>query len=164
MKKLKYLFMMLVLVMAIMVMSGCGDDTKKSERKELDTTVRLGDVIEYIEKSNYSKDMVMLDSIITAVLTYVAEPYSEYVNNQVYTLTELLDTDGRNVIKPIISDTFKFEGDSRGVFQNKSDAFEGITTDDVLILIDNGRVSIYVPSMDKEYDPYEYGHGEQIKY
>lgn len=43
------------------------------------------------------------------------------------------------------------------VFNAASKDFEGVTTEDVLIYIENGQVSVYVPSCEGKYMSYKTG-------
>ena len=126
-------------------------------------------ILGYVDKSKYSKDISALDSINTAMKTYVAEPTSNYVPGKVYTLNTLMtgtDTvggetvtcDPQGVIASILSEVFKANGD----FNNASKSFASTTTSNVKISISaTGQVSIFVDAADSlKYDDYKVGPQE----
>ena len=127
-------------------------------------TVMTSTVSGYVDKSKYSKDISALDSINTAVRTYVADPSAYYVDGKVYTLTELMvsDCDPKGIIITILGDGDIIDTRSSLPydFYCASEVFDGTTTDDVLVCINNGAVSIYVPANKKyadEFDSYKVG-------
>ena len=119
-------------------------------------------ILGYVEKSKYSKDISALDSIQTAVSTYVGDPDSDFPDNIATTpatLTALManTSDVSNVISPILREVFAITDTATGhtgTFNASSEAFDEITTDDVLILIENGAVSICVPVNAAQADDY----------
>ena len=148
-KKIKYLLTMLGVVFAMVAVCGCGDDKEEKAARE------------EAEREAYSKDIVALDSLKTAVMTYVCEPSSSYKDGKTYTLTEMIKIDKANIIKAVLAEAFNIKGNS-GSFNASSKAFKGTTTDDVLISIDNGAVSIYVPSQVEGYNDYVVGNGKDL--
>ena len=155
-KKIKYLLAMFVVVFAMVLVCGCDDE---NDSDIAGTTISS----KYIEKKNHSKDMTMLDSINTAIKTYVADPGSNYDDGEIYTLTEIIKIDDDDIIRNILAETFDIKG-KVGTFNAKSKAFDDITTDDVLIMIESGSVSIYVPSQVEEYNDYVVGiYGEELR-
>ena len=110
-------------------------------------------ILGYVDKSKYSKDISALDSINTAVKTFVADPSSEYQDGE-YTLQELItNCDKGNVIKPILGEVF----DKNGTFNNASKSFDGTTFAKVKVVIIKGAVSIYVPVEKGDYAAYTAG-------
>ena len=123
-------------------------------------------ILGYVDKSKYSKDITALDSINTALKTYVAEPTSHYKPGEVYTLSQLINDDitvdsvtkkgdPQGVIKSILGEVF----DANGNFNNSSKSFGGITYASVQVSISStGAVSILVPAKDEyKYDDYKVG-------
>ena len=110
-------------------------------------------ILGYVEKSKYSKDIQALDSIKTAVSTFVADPDAKYTNGGKYTLDTLMDVskgcDPNGVIAATLKEVFKADG----TFNNSSVAFEGTKTSDVTVIITDGAVYITVPS--KKEDDYK---------
>lgn len=120
-------------------------------------------ILGYVEKSKHSKDISALDSINTAMKTFVAEPDSEYTDGVVYNLTGIMSNavDVNGVVNPILSEVFDMSA-SPAEFNGDSDAFENVTADDVLIGIKDGAVSIYVESDDSDYSNYVVGDGASL--
>ena len=123
-------------------------------------------ILGYVEKSKYSKDISALDSIKTAVSMYVGDPESNFPSNIDSTPVKLkdlmaADSDVSGVIAPVLQEVFTTSTDDAGAttmtFNNSSEAFDGITTDDVLVIIDNGAVSICVPVIGDDYNAYTAG-------
>lgn len=121
-------------------------------------------ILGYVEKSKYSKDISALDSVKTAVSTYVGDPESKFpanIKTTPVTLTALMaDTsDVSGVIAPILKEVFKLttdaSGKTSGTFNSSSKAFDGITTDNVWVTIDDGAVSICVSVNAAEKDDYK---------
>ena len=124
-------------------------------------------ILGYVDKSKYSKDITALDSINTAMKTFVAEPKSEYDPGEVYTLDDLVNgettndegetvkRDNQEVIATILGEVFTSDGN----FKNASKSFEGITLEDVQVCISStGAVSIHVEADDEyKYDDYTVG-------
>lgn len=102
-------------------------------------------ILGYVEKSKYSKDIQALDSVKTAISTFVADPEAKYDSGEEYTLAELMDTTKGHDPNSVISKTLKevFNGTD---FNNSSVAFEGTNTSDVKVTITDGAVYIEVPS------------------
>ena len=113
-------------------------------------------ILGYVDKSKYSKDITALDSVNTAVKTFVAEPDTVYEDGQLYKLSTLMTTahDPNGVLKSILKEVFTDAGD----FNNASKSFAKTTTDNVFVRIDAGAVSIHVNSEDSYAD---YGVGEK---
>ena len=125
-------------------------------------------ILGYVEKSKYSKDIQALDSVKTALSTFVADADAKYTDGQQTTLAALMNStnDPNNVIANTLSEVFtkSVEGDSATyTFNNSSNAFEGITASDVLVQIDNGAVSITVISKDDDFNNYQAGTEEMTK-
>ena len=125
-------------------------------------------ILGYVDKSKYSKDISALDSINTAVKTFVADPSSgTYTDNQQYTLAQLIKNfDDGGVILPILGEVFavgnvKNTSDLSAIenvkFNNASKSFNGVTLKDVNVIIDNGAVSISVKVKSGDYAPYVSG-------
>ena len=124
-----------------------------------------GTIIDAVDETQYDSDTGMFINISTAVKTFVADPASNYVDGQTYTLTELMDSDNdtMGIIKPILLDREVIEDSGSSVYKLYcvSDVFEDTTTDDVLVSIDDGSVSIYIPANMKyrdEFDSFKYGN------
>lgn len=124
-------------------------------------------ILGYVEKSKHSKDMSALDATNTAIKTFIAEPTSEY-SAGIYTLEYLVkNCDKAGVIMPILAEVFVSNSTtSNGTttttykFQGSSKAFDGITTADVYVKIeDNGSTSIFVESKKPGYSDYKSGNG-----
>ena len=115
-------------------------------------------ILGYVEKSKYSKDVTALDSIKTAVSTYVADPDNNYQDDTTYRLSTLMteEHDPNGVIAGVLNEVF--DGDA---FQGTSKAFKNIETDDVLVMISGGAVSIKVPAAE-DYDDYVVGGGDDL--
>ena len=111
----------------------------------------------------HPKDMSALDSINTAMKTFIAEPDSKYTDGVVYNLTGIMAStvDVNGVVKPILSEVFDMSA-SPATFNGDSDAFENVDADDVLIGIKDGAVSIYVESDDLDYSNYVVGDGASL--
>lgn len=108
-------------------------------------------ILGYVDKSKYSKDMSALDSLSSAVKAYAVDPNANYTSGKEYTLKELMGTDTYNVIKNILKETFP-DGTN---FSASSEAFKGVTTEKIKVTINDGAVSIYVPSGKiADYAPY----------
>lgn len=128
-------------------------------------------ILGYVDKSKYSKDITALDSLNTAVKTFVADPSTTTYPNIETDLATLISTcDKGNVILPIISEVFKVNGATnttaadtlKGIeFNNSSKAFAGVKLEDVKVIIDaSGAVSIQVKVKDNSgYANYKVGNG-----
>ena len=114
-------------------------------------------ILGYVEKSKYSKDVQALDSLKTAVSTYVADPSCKYEDSKQYTLTQLMAdaVDPKNVIENTLQEVFEFK-DGKGTFHAQSAAFAGVDTDKIKVKIVKGAVTILVPAADG-YDSYKVG-------
>lgn len=112
-------------------------------------------ILGYVDKSKYSKDITALDSINTAVKTFVAEPDTVYEDGQLYKLSTLMkpEHDPNGVLTSILKEVFDGKD-----FNNASKSFAKTTTDNVFVRIDAGAVSIHVNSEDSYAD---YGVGEK---
>ena len=121
-------------------------------------------ILGYVDKSKYSKDISALDSINTAVKTFVADPASTYTDGY-YTLDALISThDKGNVVLPILAEVFATGGkkySDTGIadikFNNASKSFNGLTLSDVEVHIKNGAVSIFVEVKEGDYANYVAG-------
>lgn len=113
-------------------------------------------ILGYVDKSKYSKDISALDSVNTAVKTFVAEPDTKYDNGKLYKLSTLMTEthDPNGVLKSILKEVFTDAGD----FNNASKSFANTTTSNVFVKITDGAVSIHVESADSYAD---YGVGEK---
>lgn len=116
-------------------------------------------ILGYVEKSKYSKDISALDSINTAMKTFIAEPDSVYSDDTTYTLDDIMDDamDVNGVVAPILSEVFNIDEDNldASTFNADSDAFNNILASDVLVRITDGAVSICVPVNNAEADDYD---------
>ena len=113
-------------------------------------------ILGYVDKSKYSKDITALDSINTAMKTFVAEPTSKYTAGQTYKLSELMTpaNDPQGVIASILGEVFTGED-----FNNASKSFEATKTTNVMVSISaTGAVSILVDADNNlKYDDYKVG-------
>lgn len=115
-------------------------------------------VNDYVDTSKYNTDLVNFDMVNLSIKTFVADPDSVYENGKVYTLTELMESShdpGALIMEILTYDDFIELGTFPYEFKCHSDAFVGTTTDDVLVCIDDIRVSIYIPVNKKYADDYE---------
>ena len=115
-------------------------------------------ILGYVEKSKYSKDVQALDSLKTAVSTYVADPKCVYQDGEQYNLSELMTAtaDPNGVIKATLQEVFNVDGD--GKFHAQSAAFADVKLDTVQVIINKGAVSILVRAKDDSgYDSYTVG-------
>lgn len=148
-RRFNCLLVMLV-VFATMVVSGCEDDNAS---KGNGINGAANEVVMESQREDYRRDITHLDGIKTAVATFVADGSSDYEDEHVYTLTELIEIDEVDIIKKVLSEIFDFNTKSKGTFNAKSKVFEGVTSDDVLICIESGAISIYV-SVNEGYEDY----------
>lgn len=109
-------------------------------------------ILGYVDKSKYSKDVQALDSVKTAVSTYVADGKSEYTSGTTYTLAGLMSIDSKNIIKNVLAEVFNGND-----FNNSSSAFKDVTTSTVYVQITNGAVYIEVASSDTNFENYTAG-------
>ena len=124
-------------------------------------------ILGYVDKSKYSKDISALDSINTAVKTFVADPSSTAADGE-YTLDALIaNHDKGNVVLPILAEVFavgnvKAADGATNVgnieFNNASKTFEGLKIKDVKVVILNGAVSVYGPVKAGDYAAYLAGN------
>lgn len=117
-------------------------------------------ILGYVDKSKYSKDISALDSINTAVKTFVADPSVDTsFTDGTYTLTQLVTYDKGNVIMPILGEVFTLDKDTpkNSKFNNSSKSFNNITFDNVMVDIKDGAVSVYVDVTQGDYAPYVAG-------
>ncbi len=115
-------------------------------------------ILGYIEDANHGKDMQALDSVKTALTTYVAEGGDDTAANaegvvEPVTLQSIITGlgDDADVITDILSETF---GDD-ATFNASSDAFEGIQYEHILVVIQDGAVSVCVPVNADEADDFD---------
>ena len=121
-------------------------------------------ILGYVDKSKHAKDISALDSINTAVKTFVGDPNNTAPDGQ-YTLSDLVTNyDSGNVILPILAEAFAVGGktsSSTGIadieFNNASKTFEGLKLKDIKVVIIDGAVSVYAPVKAGKYDPYNAG-------
>ena len=131
-------------------------------------------ILGYVEKSKYSKDVSALDSINTAVKTFVADPSTVaggtdgYADGTEYDLATLINKyDKGGVILPILSEVFAV-GSVKNTssiadigkvdFNNSSKSFATTSISSVKVIIDNGAVSISVKTdASSDYAPYVVG-------
>lgn len=126
-------------------------------------------ILGYVEKSKYSKDIQALDSLKTAVSTFVANPDSKYKNNTDTTLEAIITGDANSdfydpneTIKKTLQEVFTFPAADAAntdiTFNNASAVFEGLEAGDIQVKIVNGAVSICAPMAQgtdtKDYDAY----------
>lgn len=115
-------------------------------------------ILGYVEKANHSKDIQALDAVDTAMGLLIADPNSDYsaaTTDNGCSLKTLMDKTENKVLGDTLAEVF-----NEGVFQSSSDAFDGLTTENVQIHVSNGVVSIMIPVLTKysgEYDPYVSG-------
>ena len=123
-------------------------------------------ILGYVDKSKHSKDFQALDSVKTALSTYVADAKCNYMSGKKYNLTELMSasTDPNRVIAKTLVEVFQItipdSADANitaAAFNNASNAFAGITTNDVTVQITNGAVAIEVKSKVPGFDDYKVG-------
>ncbi len=117
-------------------------------------------ILGYVDKSKYSKDISALDSINTAVKTFVADPSVDpSFADGTYTLDSLITYDKGNVIMPILAEVFTLDKDepANSEFNNASKSFEGVKFTDVNVDITSGAVSVYVEVKAGDYAPYVAG-------
>lgn len=125
-------------------------------------------ILGYIEKSKYSKDVQALDSLKSAISTYVTEVDSGDVANS--SLQDLINQDTSGTIRNVLAEVFTMTGNNasedpssgtvtagtvQGTFNSSSAAFEDITLADIFVTITDGAVSIVVPVNDTENDDYD---------
>lgn len=128
-------------------------------------------ILNYMDRSQYGKDMTALDSLHTAIKAYVAEPDSiTPESDEVVTLKELMAGaddgtiyDPSNVLASVLSETFNITKTGATVssckFKGESRVFKDINWEDILVTISNGSISIVVPVNDEysKYPPYTAG-------
>ena len=121
-------------------------------------------ILGYVDKSKYSKDIQALDSLKTAVSSYVADPKCNYTSGTQYTLDQLMTktADPNSVIANTLAEVFNISKDADGnvdgdasKFNNASAAFADLYLNEVKVIITNGAVSIRVEATDAE--PYTVG-------
>lgn len=155
MKSKKMIGMLMAMTIIGSIVSGCSKDSTDEKN-----ATEQG-VLEYKEKSSYSKDIQALATIKTAVATYLVGSDAVYEDSKEYTLKELINIDSQNVIASLVEQIFISQGNGGAlVFDASSKVFEGITTDDVRVVINKGLISILVPvnaGWEDEYDPYVAG-------
>ena len=121
-------------------------------------------ILGYVDKSKHAKDISALDSINTAVKTFVGDPNNLAPDGE-YTLSALITThDKGNVILPILAEAFAVNGkdsSSTGIgdikFNNSSKTFNGLTLSKIKVVILDGAVSVYAPVQSGKYDAYKAG-------
>lgn len=131
-------------------------------------------ILNYMERSQYGKDMSSLDSIHTALKAYVGDPDSVTPgNDEVVTLKELIAgaDDGKvydpnNIIASVLEGNFNVTKTGTTVsactFRGESRVFKNINWEDILVTIVNGSISIVVP-VNEGYDKYPaYTAGQHV--
>lgn len=103
-----------------------------------------GTVNNNVEKSKYAKDIATFDQVSRAVKVFVADTDSEYSDGE-YTLSELMLYDSDNIIAEELSEYIYAAGKAPYDVHCDSKAFEGTTTNDIVVTIQDYRVYVYVP-------------------
>ena len=125
-------------------------------------------IVGHIDRTRYGKDMSALDSLKTAVQTYMVDGESEVPgNDEVVSLKTLIVGNGtvtydpNHIITELLSESFEIEksGDvvSACTFKAESKMFEDVDWEDILVKITDGTVSIVAPvndGYDEKYIPY----------
>lgn len=140
------------------IMSGC------SNEKERDIQYTYSEeymYIEYNEIKKCQKDVNRFDDIVKAIRTLVSEGKHPYIEKHEYTLTEVIKMDRKGlVLTEIYKESFGVESMNRYKFNVASETYSGLTSDDILVYIENGSVSVSIPVNKKyrnEYEPCTYG-------
>lgn len=157
MKKLKNLLIMFMLVCAAMLISGCDDEASNSNSSIKEDILLESKLDEEAQRTYYQRDITALDGLKAGLLIWISSPDLDneaYEDAKEYTLTEMLEKDIDDVIHIYMNgyDGELFtEVDSKYIIYGKSEVFRNISADEILIYIENGAVSIYVP-VNKEYE------------
>lgn len=154
MSKLNKIAILLVICMCCFV--GCG---KNDENDNEAATVKINRKPSMIETSKYSKDLCYFDEIKHNVIRYLNDESAVYEKNTGYTLTELIALDKENIIVNGSSGLYTKE-EGRYKLNLYSEAFDGITTDNITIYVGEEDMSLYVAvnsEFSDKYDDYETG-------
>ena len=125
-------------------------------------------ILGHVDRTKYGKDLSALDSLKTAVQTYMVDGESEVPgNDEVVSLKTLIVGNGtvtydpNHIITEVLSESFEIEksGDviSACTFKAESKMFEDVDWEDILVKITDGTVSIVAPvndGYDEKYIPY----------
>ena len=140
-----------LLVICMCCLAGCG---KNGENDKEAATVKINRKPSMIETSKYSKDIGYFDGIKIDVTRYLSDESSVYETNKGYTLTELIAIDKENIIINGESELYTKE-DGRYKLNLYSEAFDGITTDNIIVYVREEDVSLYVAVNSEFADKYE---------
>lgn len=149
--KYKNIIFLTMYILIAMVMSGCSNEDNFIYNFVHDNNEA------YREKEDYKKDIEKLDVLSESVRELVNDNKSSYKEKQEYTLKELMQLEAKGYIYVQIFKIFPQNDEGEHVFNASSKYFEGVTTEDVLIYIENGQVSLYVPSCEGKYTSYKTG-------
>lgn len=149
MSKLNKIVFLLVICMCCFV--GCG---KNGENDKEAATVEVNREPSRIETSKYSKDICYFDEIKVNVIRYLSDESSMFETNKEYTLTELIALDKDNIIINGSSGLYT-KNDGRYKLNLYSEAFEGITTDNIIVYVREDDMSLYVAVNSEFADKYE---------
>lgn len=141
----------IVILICICCLVGCG---KNDENNKETTTVAIKREPSRIETSKYSKDLCYFDEIKTNVTIYLSDESAVYEKNKEYTLTELIALDKENIIINGSSGLYTKE-DGRYKLNLYSEAFDGITTDNITIYVREEDIYLYVAVNSEFADKYE---------
>ena len=141
----------IVILVFVCCLVGCG----KGEEKDKEVaTVKINRKPSAIETSKYSRDLCTFDEIKVNVIRYLSDESAVFETNKEYTLTELIVLDKENIIINGSSGLYT-KDDGRYKLNLNSEAFEGITTDNVIIYVREDDMSLCI-SVNSEYtDKYE---------
>lgn len=149
MSKLNKIAILLVICMCCFV--GCG---KNDENDNEAAIVKINRKPSMIETSKYSKDLCYFDEIKHNVIRYLNDESAVYEKNTGYTLTELIALDKENIIIKGSSGLYTKENDIYKL-NMYSEAFDGITTDNIIVYVREEDVSLYVAVNSEFADKYE---------
>lgn len=155
-KKEKYIMrklnrVLFILVICMCCLAGCG---KNGENDKETAIVELNREPSRIETSKYSRDLAYFDEIKVNIIIYLNDESSIFEKNKQYTLTELIALDKANIIINGSSGLYIKE-DGRYKLNLSSEAFEGITTDDIYVTVRENDIFLYVPVNSEFADKYE---------
>ncbi|MEE0861819.1 MAG: hypothetical protein U0L79_02445 [Lachnospiraceae bacterium] len=140
-----------ILVICMCCLAGCG---KNGENDKETAIVELNREPSRIETSKYSRDLAYFDEIKVNIIIYLNDESSIFEKNKQYTLTELIALDKANIIINGSSGLYIKE-DGRYKLNLSSEAFEGITTDDIYVTVRENDIFLYVPVNSEFADKYE---------
>lgn len=139
----------ILLVICICCFVGCG---KNDENEAANGKINRKPTA--IETSKYSKDLCYFDEINHNVIRYLNDESAVYEKNTGYTLTELIALDKENIIIKGSSGLYTKENDIYKL-NMYSEAFDGITTDNIIVYVREEDVSLYVAVNSEFADKYE---------